>query len=259
MKTIALCTGLSLILLACAFQNKPAKQSIPVKGYELVWNDEFKGRILDQSKWRHRGLGKRGDAYISESATKLDGKGCLVMEVSQRNDSIIAGMIATEFTYSAQYGYFECRASLTKTLGVFPSFWLQSSRINEEQGTPEQNGAEIDIFEYFPNVKKDHVAHALHWGGYGAQHKVAGPIWVPLKNTKDGFHTFALEWTPESYKTFVDGEKTYEGNSLISKIRQYIILSVLVDKAAAGPLDVKDLPDRFVVDYVRVYQRKSKH
>lgn len=232
-------------------------QNIPVKGYSLVWNDEFKGRTLDITKWKHRGLGKRDDAYITETATQLNGKGCLVMEVRKSNDSIIGGMIGTELTYVTKFGYFECRASLTKAPGVFPAFWLQSGLINEEKGTPEKNGAEIDIFEYFPNAKKDHVAHTLHWGGYGAGHQVAGPIWAPLKKTKDGFHTFSLEWTPESYTTFVDGEITYHGTSLISQVPQFMILSVLIDKNAAGPLNVKDLPDQFIIDYVRVYKKKK--
>lgn len=258
MKNMGILVIMSLPMLTGFFKPATKEQEIPVKGYKLVWNDEFNGKTLDQTKWKHRGLGKRAEAYISESATKLDGKGCLVMEVKQSNDSILAGMIGTELTYQVKYGYFECRASLTKANGVFPAFWLQSGLINDDKGTPEKNGAEIDIFEYFPNAKKDHVAHTLHWGGYGPGHQMAGPVWVPLKNTKDGFHVFALEWTPESYTTFVDGQITYQGTSLISQVSQFLILSVLVDKDAAGPLNVNDLPDRFMVDYVRVYQKKNK-
>lgn len=244
-------------ILAGFAQKKRLMHNIPVKGYKLVWSDEFNGRSIDQKKWKHRGLGKRDDAYITVDAIRLNGNGLLVMEVRKSNDSILAGMISTELTYRPKYGYFECRASLTKAAGVFPAFWLQSSLINDDHGTPEKNGAEIDIFEYFPNAKKDHVAHTLHWGGYGAGHQVAGPVWAPLKNTKDGFHTFSLEWTPESYTTFVDGEITYHGTSLISHVPQFLILSVLVDKQAAGPLNIQDLPDQFVVDYVRVYQKKN--
>ena len=209
---------LSFILLAgFAVANKKASgQEIPVKGYSLYWSDEFNGKALDKTKWNHRGVGKKGEAYIAESTVSLDEKGLLIMEAKVHKDSVLTGMIATEGIFEPCYGYFECRASLTNINGVFPAFWLQS-RQNQDHGVPELNGVELDIFEYFQHANKYAVAHTLHWGGYGPTHKVAGPVWGALKDTKDGFHTFGLEWTPDSYTTFVDGVQTYTGNSLISE------------------------------------------
>jgi beta-glucanase (GH16 family) len=169
---------------------------------------------------------------------------------------VFTGMIATENIFTTQYGYFECRAFLTRTPGIFPAFWLQSPLIANEKGGTDVNGAEIDIFEYFPHTKKDSVAHTLHYGGYGARHRVVGPVWGALLSTKDHFHTFGLEWTPENYRTFVDGELTFSGNQLISKIPEFIVLSIDVNAGAAGPLQVSGLPDRFIVDYVRVYKKQ---
>jgi beta-glucanase (GH16 family) len=230
--------------------------SIPVSGYRLFWNDEFTGHELNLRKWNYRGTGRRADATISEKAVSLDGKGRLIMEARSEGDSIITGMIATEHIFETRYGYFECRASLTSTPGIFPAFWLQSPAINNENGNPGNSGAEIDIFEYFPHAKKDFVAHTLHWGGYGNNHKVAGPVWAPLKKTKDGFHVFGLEWTPGSYTTFVDGTMTYTGQANISHVPEFLVLSLGINKQSAGPLDITNLPDRFIVDYVRVYKKK---
>lgn len=232
------------------------EQTIPVKGYQLFWNDEFDGRLLDQTKWNYRGLGKRDEAFITGRTVSLDGKGHAVIVVKASRDSILTGMIATEHIFETRYGYFECRASLTKTAGTFPAFWLQSPR-NGESGTPDSHGAELDIFEYFPHTKKDSVAHTMHWSGYGNTHKVAGPVWGALQKTKDGFHTFGLEWTPDSYTTFVDGKKTCTGTTFISKVPEFIVLSVGINKAAAGPVDTRNLPDSFVIDYIRVYKRKG--
>nr|MBA4167592.1 glycoside hydrolase family 16 protein [Chitinophagaceae bacterium] len=228
-----------------------------VKGYKLFWSDEFNGTTLDNSKWIYRGLGKRDEAYITKESVSLDGKGCMIMEVSRRGDSILTGMIATENIFSTRYGYFECRAALTTTPGTFPAFWLQSPTISNENGNTTSNGAEIDIFEYFPHTKRDSVAHTLHYGGYGSGHRVAGPVWGALKNTKSGFHTFGLEWTPNSYKTFVDGVQTFSGDQLVSGVAEFIILSLGVNTAAAGPLQYSSLPDRFIVDYVRVYKKEN--
>jgi beta-glucanase (GH16 family) len=233
-----------------------AQESIPVKDYRLVWQDNFNGTELDKTKWGFRGLGKRGDSFKSKDAVRLDGKGHLVIEVNVRNDSVFSGMIATENKFEPLYGFFECRASLATCPGIFPAFWLQS-RSNRDYGTPERNGVELDIFEYFPHAKKDSVAHTLHWGGYGPSHQVAGPVWGALQKSKDGFHTFGLEWTPDGYTTFVDGIKTYTGNVLVSKVAEFMILSIAVNKSAAGPLDHSCLPDRFIVDYVRVYKKNK--
>jgi len=237
---------------------RPLQKDLPVKGYKLVWSDEFDGAVLDRTKWTYRGSGKRDDAYLSPSAVLQDGKGFLILETRQNGDSILTGMIGTNGLFEIRYGYFECRASLTNTKGLYPAFWLQSPKITEEGGGPAASGAELDIFEYFPNVRKDAVAHTLHYGGYGAAHQVAGPVWGPLQATKDGFHTFGLEWTPSGYTTFVDGIPTFKGNTHISRVPEFIVLSLGVNKLAAGPLDKDGLPDRFVIDYVRVYQKRTR-
>ena len=246
-----------LIIVVCFAGYLPPGQddAIPVKGYDLVWHDEFNGNKLNRNKWNYRGLGKRGDSYKTKEAISLDGDGHLIIEASCRNDSVFTGMIATENIFETTYGYFECRASLATTPGIFPAFWLQS-RLNQDNGTPEFNGVELDIFEYFPHAKKDYVAHTLHWGGYGASHKVFGPVWGMLRPSRDNYHRFGLLWTPENYVTYVDGIKTYTGNTLISKVPEFILLSMGADKNTAGPLNKESLPDSFKIDYVRVYKRR---
>jgi len=231
-------------------------QVIPVRGYKLAWSDEFDGKELDRSKWNYRGLGKREGAYVTASAIQLDGRGHLIIEAGRSGDSIVTGMIGTDGLFNTKYGYFECRASMTKAAGLFPAFWLQSPKILEENGSPETTGAELDIFEYFPNVRKDAVAHTLHYGGYGPSHRVSGPVWGLLGPAKDGFHTFGLEWAPSGYATFVDGVRTFSGNTLVSKVPEFIVLSLGINKMVGGPLDTAALPDKFIVDYVRVYKKK---
>lgn len=76
-----------------------------------------------------------------------------------------------------------------------------------------------------------------------------------LKGVSEGFHTFALEWTPDKYTFFIDGYKFYEVTIGISRIDEYLILSMEL------PSEKKDLqytvyPDVFLVDYVRVYKKK---
>lgn len=249
-------TLVSVFVLSLLFKKNPV-DTIPVKGYVLSWRDEFKGNNLNKAKWNFHALGKRRDAYDVPEAARLDGKGHLIIEAKSKGDSILSAIISTEGLYKTRYGYFECRAKLTNTVGIWPAFWLLSST-NVDNGTPELNGVEIDIFEYFIHDRKDEVAHTLHWGGYGATHKVEGPVYSKLKKTNDGFHVFGLEWTPDSYSTFVDGVKTNSSNQSISKVPEFILLSLEVDENVAGPLEKDKLPDQFVVDYVRVYKKKER-
>ena len=76
-----------------------------------------------------------------------------------------------------------------------------------------------------------------------------------LKGVSDGFHTFALEWTPEKYVFFVDGYRLYEVTRGISKIEEYLILSMEIP---SDPKDIKNtvFPDVFTVDYVKVYKKR---
>jgi beta-glucanase (GH16 family) len=234
--------------------NSIQEQSIPVAGYRLTWSDEFDGKTLDGTKWKYRALGQRGDAINTESSVYLDGRGNLVIEAGSVKDKIYAGIIDTEGLFETRYGYFECRAKLPMIAGIWPAFWLQSSS-NRDDTEPATAGAEIDIFEYFHHERRDTVSHSLHWGGYGRTHKVAGPVLGPMKKTNDSYHVFGLEWTPDSYSTFVDGVKTYTGNTLISGVPEFIVLSLEVNQQVAGPLDRRDLPGKFIVDYVRVYKK----
>lgn len=256
MKLTFVCV-LVMFFYACVSGQSIMNNWLSRNGYQLFWQEEFSGNKLDPGKWKYRGLGRRGDAINTTAAIRLNGKGNLVLECRQSNDSILSGIIDSEGLFETKYGYFECRAKLTRVNGVWPGFWLQS-RLNQNYGNPSTEGAEIDVFEYFHHLGKDSVAHTLHWGGYGFTHKMAGPVFGALKKTADDFHVFGFEWTPTSYKTFVDGELTYSGSTHISHVPEFLVISLEVNEKVAGKLDVTKLPVQFLVDYVRVYKKTQQ-
>lgn len=247
--------GLIVIFLAIGMFFIQSRTST-VSQSSLVWSDEFSGDKLDESKWSYV-LGKRRDAVNVKEMVRLDGRGNLVIKVSADPSQIFAGMIQTDPHFLKRYGYFECRAKLTRAKGCWPAFWLLSNG-NQTGTTPATGGVEIDIFEYFPHLHKDKISHNLHWGGYAETHKEIGLFFVPIQQTLDGFHTFGLEWTDSTYVTYVDGRETARLSEHISKVPQFLILSMECDAGFAGPLDRASLPDSLVVDYVRVYERKDK-
>ncbi len=227
----------------------------PPKGYKLVWSDEFDGKALDREKWNYRGLGPRRDAINTKDCVSLDGEGHLVLTTKKVGDEYHTAMIATHDLFEACYGYYECRVKFQTQVGHWSAFWLQSPKF-VNGGTPKENGTEIDIFEYL--VKNDKtILFNLHWGGYKKEyHKTTGSKYE-IKKPLDEFHTVALEWTPEEYVFYVDGEEAWRTQEAVSHIKQFIILSLEVGKWA-GEIQEAQLPDHLLFDYVRVYQKKDE-
>lgn len=221
-------------------------------GYKLFWEDQFDGKELDPEKWVVRGVGPRAAGYVSPDAVKIN-NGFLELYAFAENDSVKIGAVGTQGRFMTHYGYFECRAQLQKSPGNWAAFWIQSPGIAQGED-PAKFGTEIDIFEFFKKSGEDMVSHNLHWA-YGPNQQTVGGLLSHVPGVSEGFHTFALEWTPEKYAFFVDGYKYYELTSAISHIDQYIILSMELPATKEGLRDAV-LPDTFFVDYVKVYKKR---
>ena len=224
----------------------------------LVWSDEFDGTALDLERWKHRYPGPRKDGINDPEASVLDGEGHLVLTCSRKEDKVHVGMICTDGRYGARYGFFEARVQLQTQEGLWPGFWLMGNAVaapGSGKGILDdtaRNGTEIDIFEYL-RIRGDQVQHALHWNGYGAAHKSFGAH-PRIPGLMSGFHTFGCEWTPESYRFFVEGIETFQTSQAISQVPEYIILSG-EENSWPGDIARAKLPDKVVFDYVRVWQK----
>ena len=223
-------------------------------GYKLVWKDEFKGNKLNPQKWAIRGVGPRGIAFVSEEAVKVE-DGYLKLYALKKGDSLLGSAVGTEGLFMSKYGYYECRAQLQKSPGVWAAFWIQSTEISKGED-PAIYGAEIDILEFFKKLGTDIVSHNVHWA-YGPNQRTTRGMQSYLKGVSEGFHTFGLEWTPEKYIFYIDGYKFYEVTQGISHIKEYMILSM---EYPSKQEEIRNtiFPDVFIVDYVRVYQKKGK-
>ena len=221
------------------------------EGYELYWGDEFSGTSLDSTKWRNRGSGVRRGGLWTSDAVVL-GDGMLTIRAYIENDTLKAGAVSTEGIKGFKYGYFECRAKLPKTKGPWSAFWIQSPKISQGED-PGEYGVEIDIFEYFRGQGTDFISHNLHWA-YGSNQKTSGALMSRVPGIDEGFHTFAVEWTPEKYTFFIDGLKYHEYKKAISHIEEAVIFSY--ETCQKEDIDISEFSDEFVIDYVKVYQKK---
>lgn len=220
-------------------------------GYKLVWEDQFDGNTLDSSKWAVRGVGPRALGFVSPEAVQVE-NGYLKLRAFKKDGRILLGAVGTQDRFMTRYGFFECRAELQKSSGIWAAFWIQSTDIAKGED-PAIYGAEIDVMEFFKKLGTDIVSHNVHWA-YGPHQQTTRGMQSYRKGVSEGFHTFAVEWTPEKYVFFVDGYKYYEVRQGISQIDEYLILSMEIP---SNPKEIEKavFPDVFTVDYVRVYQK----
>lgn len=252
--TAALIFGISAMAQRPAQPPMSKKKYTPKKlGYKLVWKDDFKGNKLDTEKWAVRGIGPRAIAYVSEEAVKVE-NGYLKLYAFKKGDTLLGSAVGTQDKFMSKYGYYECRAQLQKSSGIWAAFWIQSAKISKGED-PAVFGAEIDIMEFFKKLGTDVVSHNVHWA-YGPNQQTTRGMQSYLKGVSKGFHTFAVEWTPEKYIFYIDGYKFYEVTQGISHIEEYMILSM---EYPSKPEEIINtiFPDVFIIDYVKVYQRKS--
>ena len=256
---------LSAILCSCQFSENKKETSSPStnnalsqvvfdpteEGYQLHWEDNFEGTELDLTKWRPRGTGPRRIGYNDPSMIEVkDGHLHLMYDI--KGDSIMGSAIGTYETFNTTYGYFECRAQMQKSSGPWAAFWMQSPAISKGED-PGEFGAEIDIFEYFRNLGDNHMTHCVHWA-YGPNQQSVGRLDSDLEGLSEGFHTYALEWTPEKYAFYIDGLKFHEVTEGLSHIDQYMILSMEIPTTLEG-IKNASAPDAFIIDYVKVYKK----
>lgn len=263
--SLTLLLQLTAAILApeCAFAQSPVTPTKP--GWQLVWNDEFDGKELDQTKWKHRYLGKRESSMIAKECVTLDGKGNLLMTVFEKDGVLQNPMIGTQKLFSTTFGLFEARIKFPEMQGQHGSFWMQPAQKENVVDDAAKSGAEIDIIEWFGKGRNDGgIASNVYWPGKDGpkgHHAGGTKPFMGLKENEslcDDFHVFALEWTPDKYVFTIDGKPYQEINEGISHQPQYLILSLLTADWEKDRLDKAKLPNAMIVDWVRVWQKQVK-
>ena len=76
-----------------------------------------------------------------------------------------------------------------------------------------------------------------------------------MPGLREGFHTYAVEWTESGYTFFIDGRRVWQTNEAVSGTPQFIILSGEISTWAGG-IEPARLPSGSVFDWVRVWQKE---
>jgi len=221
---------------------------------QMVWNDEFNGNVLDDSKWAPcPEWPRQGGSYWSDNNYEMTGNGQVRLKVTEENGNVYCGAIRTHRKFDKKYGYFETRCTVPQLRGGWAAFWMMPYR--NSPGNDGNDGTEIDVFESI-NGWYGKVNHALHWDGYGEYHQKSSYRFDYASLYDGNYHKFGVMWTPEEYVFYIDDVETWRSSAGgVSDVNQYMKLTMEVaDGTWAGDWnDQVTKPIYWLVDYVRVY------
>jgi len=268
--------------------------------WKLVWSDEFDGDRLDESKWTYAadcggGGNNERQCYVVSPDTVSVKDGVLRLTAIKRKTRGLAnpwagptgpmkdgeyasGKILTQGKFSWRYGRIEARAKVPGGQGVWPAIWMMPE-LSTYGGWPRSG--EIDILETVnlgapcetcEGGKENRIFGTIHFAGdaAGAHRQVSHNIAMPA--SPDGFHVYAVEWSPEAIVWFVDGQPYAEAKAADWKRDDKDVVSAPFDQpfhlilnlafggrwpegANAKGIDEAALPATLEVDWVRVSQR----
>jgi beta-glucanase (GH16 family) len=239
-------------------------------GWTLIWADEFNqpnGSSPDTNKWANDlGAGGWGNAELEYYTARTNNarieSGNLVIEARQENfsgSSYTSARLKTQGKWSWTYGRIEARMKLPYGQGIWPAFWMLGTNL-ATVGWPKCG--EIDILE---NIGREPtIVHGtVHGPGYSGGGGIGGPYSLPGKAPfANDFHVYAVEWTTNQIKWFVDGNQFFsvtpanlpKGSPWVFTQPQFILLNLAVGGQWPGyPDATTTFPQRMTVDYVRVY------
>lgn len=260
-------------------------------GYKLVFDDEFDGQGLPNPDYWTFDNGHRNhedQLYTCNNAWQSDGN--LVIEARKEDvkDSlgktwhytsscvVTKGKKTGKYISAWKYGRVEVRAKIPAYTGCWPAIWL----LGADSGEWPCNG-EIDVMEYYPDRQTgDELLHAnVAWGTeyrwtahWNAQTKRLSELEKANPNWKNEYHVWRMDWDERHILLYVDGlllnstdlDKTvnprtpfwpYDNDNPFRGHYMYILLNLALGGDNGGSLEQTPFPVRYLVDYVRVYQK----
>ncbi|HSJ58698.1 MAG TPA: family 16 glycosylhydrolase, partial [Anaerolineae bacterium] len=251
----------------------------------LAWSDEFDdaaGTVPDPSKWSHEigdgglngipGWGNGELEFYTDSPDNAatDGLGNLVI-TAQAVDTATTDLLCwygpCEYTSARlltadkaefAYGRIEARLKIPYGQGVWPAWW---SLGNDIAAVPWPACGEIDIMENIGSEPAT-VHGTIHGPGYSGGSGIGGSYTLPTGNLSDAFHTYAVEWTPDQIRWFIDDTNYFTatvgdipvGTEWVYDHPFFLLLNVAVGGNWPGyPDDTTIFPQTMHIDYVRVY------
>jgi beta-glucanase (GH16 family) len=258
-----------------------AAQTTPLQ-YKLIWFDEFNtDGAPDTLNWRFENGFVRNEEtqwYQKENAVCQDGFLIITGKKDQKpNPNFKAGStnwktkrefikytsasLVMKKEHAFQYGKLEVRARIDAQTGLWPAIWTVGT-----SGEWPSNG-EVDVMEFYSSsilanfAIADKERYKAIWDGVSVKlDSLGGKKWA------DQFHIWTLEWNENEMKIFVDDvllnsidlTQTINKSDGKNPFRQphYVLLNLAMGGNRGGSLANTILPSKYLIDYVRIYQKK---
>jgi len=273
--TIMKSVNVALVLLLLFFSCSQPTKTVDQKQWRLVWSDEFNySGLPDAKKWDYdvggNGWGNKELQFYTarrqENARVEDGH--LIIEArkeSWEGRDYTSARLVSRGKGDWTYGRFEVRAKLPSGRGTWPAIWMLPT--GWAYGHWPDSG-EIDIMEHV-GFDPDVVHTSIHTRAYNHTINTQKTAQLKLPNSRTEFNVYAVEWTPEEIRGFVNDKQffTFRNERLTNPdadFRQWpfdkpfhLLLNLAVGGMWGGQqgVDPAIWPQRLEIDYVRVYQR----
>lgn len=233
---------------------------------ELVFADEFDSDGLpDSTRWFfERGYVRNGELQCYTPSNSRCKGGVLIIEacddsiyVDGRLCAVTSASLSSRLPAPWRYGYVEVRARLPEGGGANPAVVLMPSESaygswprSGEIRLMEQNGSAPGRIQFCSHSERyNHIR--------GTERSYA----ISVSDSHSAFHTYALLWSPDRLTWYFDGKEVYslerrpDSDWTVWPFDQDFYLNINLSVGgwrSAG--DMAELPQRFEIDYVRIYR-----
>jgi beta-glucanase (GH16 family) len=251
----------------------PPNVSFPAT--RLVFADEFNdpaGSVPSAARWTaETGSGQNNELefYTPNRNASADGAGNLVIEARRETTAgsscpggpcqYTSGRINTAGKFTFTYGQLEARIKVSGTQGLWPAFWLLGANF-PTLGWPASG--EIDVMEHVGRAPNQ-VFSTIHAPAYNGGGGIGSPFTIN-GDFAAAFHTYGMDWDASHMTFYVDGNPFFTlTKAQVETTRGPWVYDhpffVILNNAVGGdfpgnPDPTTVLPQRMLVDYVRVFQ-----
>jgi beta-glucanase (GH16 family) len=230
----------------------------------MKWNYDLGG-----GGWGNRELevytAARENSRIVADPDATDGKALAIRAVRTATGGYTSARLKTQGKFAMTYGRVEVRMKLPRGRGIWSACWMLGGNFGIV-GWPACG--EIDIMENLGHRPKT-IYGTLHGPGYTGSRALHGSYTLPDgRSSDDGYHVFAIEWSPNRIQWFVDNHVYHvctpaslpDNTKWVFNDRPF---SLLLNLAVGGdwpgiPDPTTVFPQMLYIDYVRVFAPDPK-
>lgn len=235
---------------------------------KLIWSEEFNYKGLpDPRKWGYEtGFVRNSEKqfYTKERLENAEVRDGNLIITSKKENYEGASYTSASINTLGKQNFegnirVEIKAKLPAGKGIWPALWMMGSNVNQV-GWPKC--VEFDIMEFVGHT--ENTVHAnLHWWDSASDQpnkKSSKGSTIKFTDLHTNYHIYGLERRGDSIKVFVDDQiylsmkapETAYSNSFTGPL--YLLINTAVGGEWGGEIDDSIFPQKYYVDYVRVFK-----